>query len=67
MGLIAEPITTVKGQMMELEKYTSLDDQELAQVEGGVIPLAIWAIWGTSFAAGFAGGIAVGLNHVNRK
>lgn len=67
MGLIAEPITTMKGQMMELEKYASLDDQELAQVEGGVIPVAIWAIWGVSFAAGFTGGISVGLNHVNRK
>lgn len=46
--------------MKELNQY------ELENVAGGVIPLAVWAIWGTAAGAGFAGGISVGLNYVNR-
>ncbi|MFC3874482.1 class IIb bacteriocin, lactobin A/cerein 7B family [Neisseria musculi] len=41
-----------------------LNHFELDKVTGGVIPVAIWALWGA--AAEFAGGISVGLNHVNR-
>ena len=47
--------------------YLALTENELMNVEGGVIPVAIWAIWGAAAAAGFTGGIAVGLNRVNRK
>lgn len=46
--------------MKELNQY------ELQNVSGGVIPVAVWAIWGAAAAAGFAGGISVGLNRVNR-
>lgn len=46
--------------MKELNQY------ELEAVAGGFIPVAVWAIWGGAAAAGFTGGIAVGLNRVNR-
>lgn len=46
--------------------FVALSDQELIEMEGGVIPLAVWAIWGAAAGAGFAGGIAVGLNNINR-
>lgn len=46
--------------MKELNQY------DLENVAGGVIPVAIWALWAGAAGAGFTGGIAVGLNHVNR-
>lgn len=49
-----------------MKKFATLDERQLAEVNGGVIPLAVWAIWG-GVAAGFGGGISVGLNRVNRK
>ena len=44
----------------------SLTSKDLSNVSGGVVPVAIWAIWGAATAAGFSGGVAVGLNYVNR-
>lgn len=52
--------------MTKFETMDTLSDQELIEMEGGVIPLAVWAIWGAAAGAGFAGGIAVGLNNINR-
>ena len=56
-----ENMTTIENH------YLTLTEDELMNVEGGGIPVAIWAIWGAATAAGFTGGIAVGLNRVNRK
>ena len=56
-----ENMTTIENH------YLTLTEDELMNVGGGVIPVAIWAIWGAATAAGFTGGIAVGLNRVNRK
>lgn len=52
--------------MKNLEQFEALTSAELSNVEGGVIPLAVWAIWGAAAGAGFGGGVAVGLNYVNR-
>lgn len=46
--------------------FPTLTPEELEKTEGGVIPVAVWAIWGAAAAAGFSGGIAVGLNRTNR-
>ena len=48
-------------------RFSNLTQVELQEIEGGVIPLAVWAIWGAAAAAGFTGGIAVGINRVNRR
>lgn len=47
-------------------EFITLSEQEMLNINGGVIPLAVWAIWGAAAGAGFAGGIAVGINKVNR-
>lgn len=48
--------------------FSVVAEDELEKVTGGFIPIAVWAIWGGgAAAAGFSGGIAVGLNRVNRK
>lgn len=56
----------MKTQMNTNNTKTILTSKELSSISGGVIPVAIWAIWGAAAAAGFSGGVAVGLNHVNR-
>lgn len=56
----------MKTQMSENNTKTVLTSKELSTISGGVIPVAIWAIWGAATAAGFSGGVAVGLNYVNR-
>lgn len=48
-------------------QFANLVEDDLGTIDGGFIPVAVWAIWGAAAAAGFTGGIAVGLNHVNRK
>ncbi|MDR0922565.1 MAG: class IIb bacteriocin, lactobin A/cerein 7B family [Lactobacillales bacterium] len=50
-----------------LEKFETVANHKLAEIDGGFIPLAARAIWGAAAAAGFGGGIAVGLNYKNRK
>ena len=42
-----ENMTTIENH------YLTLTEDELMNVEGGVIPVAIWAIWGAATAAGF--------------
>ena len=48
-------------------KQALVTPKDLAQITGGVIPVAVWAIWGGVAATGFSGGIAVGLNNINRR
>ncbi|MGQ5708402.1 class IIb bacteriocin, lactobin A/cerein 7B family [Lactobacillus sp. LL6] len=50
----------------ETVDVAELSENDLKRVTGGFIPVAVWAIWGGAAAAGFSGGIAVGLNKVNR-
>lgn len=61
-------ISKEMGKDAHAKKVLSvLSEEELGKVSGGFIPVAVWAIWGGAAAAGFSGGIAVGLNRVNRK
>lgn len=53
--------------MKNQSNYKNLTNLQLERASGGFIPLAVWAIWGGVASAGFAGGISVGLNRVNRK
>ncbi|MEX2784861.1 class IIb bacteriocin, lactobin A/cerein 7B family [Streptococcus sp. H49] len=46
------------------KNYVALSEEELKATEGGIVPVI--AIWATAAGVGFSGGIAVGLNYVNR-
>jgi lactobin A/cerein 7B family class IIb bacteriocin len=44
-----------------MSNFTSIDDRELAQIDGGVAPLVAWAIiGGYAFCAGYALGESIG-------
>lgn len=42
-----------------------LSESELNKVNGGIVPLVVWGFWATAAAAGFSGGVTVGLNYKN--
>ncbi|MGL5887306.1 MAG: class IIb bacteriocin, lactobin A/cerein 7B family [Leuconostoc suionicum] len=56
-----------KNNLINFSNFSQLDEYQLASVDGGFIPVAVWTLWAGAGAAGFSGGIAVGLNKVNRS
>ena len=56
-----ENMTTIENH------YLTLTEDELLNVEGGDIAVAMWAMGGAATAGGFTGGRAVGLIRGNRN
>lgn len=56
-----------KNNLTNFLNFSQLEESQLAGIDGGFIPIAVWALWAGASAAGFSGGIAVGLNRVNRN
>ena len=54
-----------KGGTMENSNFKMLTSNEIMEITGGIALTTAMLV--TLFCAGFAGGIAVGLNRKNRK
>ena len=58
------------NEKFKLENFNALSEDEMYEIDGGIIPaiiVALIALGGACGAAGFAGGIEVGLNRKNRQ
>lgn len=45
-----------KNDLINFSNFSQLDEYQLASVDGGFIPVAVWALWAGAGAAGFSGG-----------